>query len=788
MNGNGEKGRQGGVPQRSALFAATAAALAWMAAAPAFAQEAVPQPESQPERQPAADAVDLDVVVVTANKRVENIRTVGSSISLIGEQQLENLNAARMSDYADYVPGLQVQDNGAPGLTSVSMRGISALSSGATVGTYVDEVPLGSSGLYQAATTLALDLLPYDIGRIEVLRGPQGTLYGAGAMGGLIKYVTREPDTAAREFRVGGGLSTVSGGGNGWSGRAGANLPLSDDRMALRVSYGRHEGAGYTDSAIDGEQDINDSVQTSARAAFGWYGDAFTMRVSALRQTIDADDRAEVALDPDTYQPLFGELDGRLWVRQPFSKEFDLYALTLDWDLGWADFVSASGWSDTTTDIQLDATIPYGEVANLLLGLPEAGASTVVNELELDKFTQEFRLTSKAGGPFEWMVGAFYTKEDGVQRQFASLSQLDGSPLPPPLDAVAGTLAVIHLPSEYEEMALFANGSWRVTDRLTLDAGVRQARNDQQFVQDVTEGILAPIERTPGESSEDVFTWSLSPKFQLADDVMLYAKAATGYQPGGPNAVFGNAPPSVDSSMLTSYELGLKSQFADQRLLFDLVAFRIDWEDIQVVTQIDGLGVLVNGGEATSEGVELSTVFRATDSLRLGLNAAWTDASLKEDFQPTTVQTPDFDVVLNSGLAGDRMPYVPEWSWSATAEYAFALGAGWQGLVGGALRHVGDRVGGTSDRERIVLPGDPSTILDETVTAPLDVDGYQALDLYASVTNGSWNIRAYVNNATDERGYSSISRLESALSGTVAQLNAVPIRPRTYGLEFDYRF
>ena len=182
--------------RRGALSSAIAMTLAFVAA-PAFAQQA-----------PAADAktatpAELDVVTVTANKRQENIREVATSVTKLSDQQLENINATQMSDYASYVPGLQVQDSGSPGQTMVSMRGIAPMSSGSTVGTYVDETPVGSNSLYQQATLYALDLLPYDVESIEVLRGPQGTLYGAGAMGGLIKYTMKKPDVTQSEYRVG---------------------------------------------------------------------------------------------------------------------------------------------------------------------------------------------------------------------------------------------------------------------------------------------------------------------------------------------------------------------------------------------------------------------------------------------------------------------------------------------------------------------------------------------------------------------------------------------------------
>lgn len=756
---------------RKPLVAAIALSLL-CAGAPALAQE-------------EDEATVLDTVLVTASKRSEDVRDVPAAISVIDEQQIENLNANQLSDYADYVPGLQVQNNGAPGLTSVSMRGIAALSSGTTVGTYIDEVPVGSSGLYQAATTLVLDYLPFDLDRIEVLRGPQGTLYGASTMGGLLKYVTREPDLGASAFRFGAGFNAVSDGGNGWDVRFTGSLPLKQDRLGLAFGYARNDLAGYTDNAFDGSEDIDSGEQESARAALFYDGDKVDLRFSVISQSTAIDGRAGEALDADTGGLVFGRRTDQYWVVPGFSKDIDLYSLTFDVDLGSASFVSASSWSKTDTFYAIDATIPFGGVANLLLGLPQPGASSVDYSLDLEKFTQEFRLVSAGDGPLTWMVGAFYTQEDAVQGQFVDLTQLDGSPLPAPFDQIAGVLADLSLPSDYTEMAVFANASWQFTDRFSLGAGVRQSSNDQEFVQDVTAGLLVPLGVSGGTSEEDVFTWSLSPQFQVNDDVMVYGRVATGYQPGGPNVAAVGLPTSVDSSMLTSTELGMKASFADGRGLIDIAAYSIAWEDIQVGTSVNGVGGLVNGGEATSEGIEMALAFRPNDAWRLGLNASWIRAELKSDFEPVVVPQAGFDVELVSGLGGDRMPYVPKMSWSATAEYRFDVGQAWTGRVGGAWRHVGDRVAGTSDRQRVLVGG---AVVDEVVTAPLDLRHYGALDLYAGVGNTTWDVRVFLNNATDEKGYSSVATVESALTGAVSWLRAVPIQPRTVGLQFDYRF
>src|SRR5690606_20141902 len=308
-------------------------------------------------------------------------------------------------------------------------------------------VPVGSSSIYQGASALMLDLLPYDITRIEVLRGPQGTLYGAGAVGGLLKYVTRTAEGS--EVRAGAGLRAVEDGGQAWSARFGASVPLQDDRLGLRVSFARNGIAGFTDNAVDGSRDTNRGEQIGARAALAWDGETTDVALSILHQRISSDGKAGVALDPGTQVPLFGDDDDLVWQPRPFTKDLTLVSLSLDRDLGWGNFVSATGWSKTDTLNQIDSTIPFGEVADLMLGLPGPGSSFVRYGFDLDKITQEFRLTSKGGGRFEWMAGVFYTKEDALQSQYAWLGQRDGSPLPSPLDGMYSTLARITFPSDY---------------------------------------------------------------------------------------------------------------------------------------------------------------------------------------------------------------------------------------------------------------------------------------------------------------------------------------------------
>ncbi len=744
-----------------------------------------PAPVS-PSPSPRAGIAEAERIVVTAEKREQNIQEVPSSVSVINDVELDNLHATQLTDYAPYVPGLQVNSLGTPGQVTISLRGLAPISSGSTVATYINETPVGSSGIFQRATAFQLDLLPYDIRRVEILRGPQGTLYGANSIGGLIKYVTLDPSLTHTEFRFGGGVSEVEGSDDlGWDVHIGGSIPLLSNQVGLRLSYARNELPGFIDNEVNGAKDINDATQQSGLVALLWQPtDGLALRITALGQKIESDNNAFVALDPVTRRPLFGDLTNEVFVNEPFKKRIGLIAGTLDIDLGFATFTSATGYSNTKTDQRVDATIQFGDAPALLGVIGVSGLSYFDLSLNLDKFTQELRLTSKPGGPFLWQVGGFYTYERAANSQLLFLRQSNGAPFTGPL-AILNTLAAIALPSTYTEYAGFANASYNFTDRLSLGAGLRYSRNEQDFAQDVTEGIILPIAHTPGSSSEDVLDFMVTPKFKIDDTKLLYVRIASGYQPGGPNVAVIGVPAQVDATTAISYEGGLKSEFFDRRLLFDVAGYHIDLSDIQVIVPVNNVTAAVNGGEATSNGVEFTIAYQPIKSLSFAVNGSYTDATLNGD------------VPSLNGKAGDRLPFIPDFQISFTIDYFFPLwgahaepaavasgkdakqvasapGAavigGWNGHLGLGVRYVGESFSEV-----------------ESSPTAFRQDSYAALDLTADITNGKYTVRVFARNVTDERAYETITAINN-IFGTLDHLSATPIQPRTVGVEFDFRF
>ncbi|WP_337245202.1 TonB-dependent receptor [Luteimonas sp. gir] len=712
-----------------------------------FAQDA----ENDTVRQ-APDAVELDRVVATAQKRSENVMEVASGVSVISEERLEAFGATRLTDFAAYVPGFQVDSGGAPGQTTMALRGVAPLGGGSIIGTYIDDTPIGPSTNKQRATTYALDLLPYDIQSVEVLRGPQGTLYGAGAMGGLFKYITKAADPDVIEFRAGMDVnSTHEAGDLGIGLRAAMNAPIVEGRVGLRASFSRQVTPGYVDQpdlSGDDAKDSNGYTQLASRVALTWrLTDNVNLRLQTLHQLVDADNTGQVGLSPTTLEPLRGELDGILFRPTPYRMETNYHSAILDWDLGNLDFVSATSFSETRMDETQDATLVYGVAWPLLTGgAVPAGQAQFDVFLGNRKWTQEFRLSSKADDRFEWLVGTFLTGEKHGNRQSVSPYDIDGNPLP--FEAASGTL-----PGRYDEQALFADATYKFSPRFDVSAGVRYARNEQDFEQHTTGALYGGTLDLVDSIDENVFTWKLASRWHLDDRSMLYARYATGYRPGGPNVSVTGSVPMTRSDTLGNFELGYKSHFWDRRAMIDVAVFRIDWDDIQLRETVNGISRMGNAGSAKSQGLELATLVRATDRITVGLNAAYTDSELG-------------DVPPDSGLtSGSRMPLTPRLSWSSTVDYNFEAGPQWHGRIGGGFRFTGNRVG----------------------IGGYEIESYRAVDLHAELTNLRWTARLYARNLTDERAYVSTGLVRDVFNRDVAVVG-VPLQPRTVGVSIDYRF
>lgn len=697
--------------------------------------------------------VALGEMVVTAQKRSERILDVPVSITAVDGARLVDDGATQLTDYAAYVPGMYVDSNGTPGQSTISLRGIGPMGSSATVGMYIDDAPIGSSGIYNSTSVLSFDLMPYDVKRIEVLRGPQGTLYGANSIGGQLNYVTVAPALDEFEGKVGvEALDVQEASDTNLNYGARISFPLVKDSLGVSLSYARRELPAYINNIQTGEEDINEGTQEGARLGVLWQpSERTSISLSALRQEVESDGNALLMEDTNGV-PIGDGLSTNLFLDEPYSSKLDLYSASLNFGIGDLTLTSVTSYSTAEFSVMQDATRFFGTLLGGVL-------SDLLNTFDQEKLTQEIRLISPESDRFEWLVGGFYTDEDNEVGQLLSAYDPTTGALVPGLNPTA----VVSLPNEYREYAAFANATYKFTDTFHLTAGLRYARNDQDFRQ-VSFGVVVPPADDPGESDEDVVTYSLSPEWHVSDNSMVYARIASGYRPGGPNVLIPGVPPTVDSDSMVSYEIGMKSVAAGGNVQFEAAAFFMDWEDIQLsVVFPSGLGGLANAGTAESKGVEGSMTWLAGDNFTVGINAAYTNGKLTEDTD-------------TGGQDGDRLPRTPEWSGALSADYVIDSGNDLSWKFGGLVRYVGDRL------------SDPSSEADSVVA-----DAYTTLDLNAAVTiRDRFTIRAYARNATDEDG--DISRENSiANSGPAGSpvpqfIEVTPLQPRTVGLRVDVGF
>jgi outer membrane receptor protein involved in Fe transport len=698
-------------------------------------------------------SVHLEEIIVTANKRAERLKDVPASVTAVTGEMLTTIGAARLEDYVAKVPGLLLSNvSFANGSNQLTIRGITTGFGGnPTVGVYIDDSPFGGStgfGAYQIP-----DLDPADLARVEVLRGPQGTLYGAGSMGGLLKYVTAAPDTTRFFGRAEVNGSQVDGGGSGYGVRGMVNVPVTET-LALRISGYTREDPGFVDDAARGIDDVNSARFYGGRVAAAWQmSDNWTAKASVLAQFQKPEGSAVVDHDTLTFRPINGDLDQ---VRAPGTgrneEQLGNYDLQITGDLGWATLASASSYNDQDVDLNLDVSAGYAPLIQANFGVANGGAA-IVTERKLEKFTQEVRLTSaESESAWSWLLGAFYTDEDQDTHQYiVTFDGQTGAPYSPALPSFLDA----YVYGTFKELAGFGNLTYRFNEVVDLTLGLRYSHNEQTQLQTLT-GLLTGNSRTPGESSDSSLTYLITPRFHINDDTMLYVRVASGYRPGGPNLAVVGVPRSYDPDEVTNYEVGLKTEFFARRLSVDISAFYIDWKDIQLNERNpQGLNYFGNGGAAESKGVELAASWRPIAGLDVSGNVSHTIAELAADLPPGSV----------SASEGDALPTTPKWSGQFSADYEFAVAGEWRGFAGGGYRYVGDSSGYFSSP---TLPR-------------YELPSYDVIDLRLGARGDRLSLTFYAKNVGDSRG-----QVAAYLLGPATRVSI--IQPRTYGVALSSTF
>jgi len=707
---------------------------------------------AQTAPQSDSNAGALETIVVTAQKREESLKDVPMSVTALGGEELQELQARDFADYAALVPGLSLA-SGQTGQTRLTLRGQNAGGVGSTVAVYIDESPFGSSTALLNGSINTGDFDTWDMQRIEVLRGPQGTLYGANSEGGLLKFVTNAPQLG--KFSASGELNGegITRGETGSSERAAINAPLGS-KAALRVSAFYDHVPGYIGDSSRGKSDLNGGQKYGSRVSLLIApSDAFSMRLTAAMQQSRYDGTNIMDVDPVTLKPSYGDLQQQRIVPEPSSFRYENYNATIDWNVGAFRIVSATSYGQLDADTATDGTPLYGGLAGAFGGT----GAPLFGTTDLKKFTQEIRLTSPASKSFEWQVGAYHTRETAALVQNLNAVTAPEGP----------TLATLIQPvvdSTYREGALFLDLTFHVNSRFDIQAGGRRSHNSQGATQITTYHPafgIAPVV-VEGSSSENVWTYSLAPTLHFNANTMAYGRLATGYRPGGPNVLPPTAPGDVQrsygSDRTTNVELGVRTTQLGGRLSLDVAIYHVDWKNIQLFEEVSGFGVNANGGTARSQGVEWNFAYLPVRDLTLQWTGAYTDAKLTSD------------AATIGAKSGSRLPYAPKWSTALDGEYKHGTFGRFSGFVGATWGYVGSR---STDFSSAVTP-----------TGQFMIGSYSSIDARLGLDSDHYRVTLYGKNLGDSRG---ITNYSSAAAGAPYSTVSVT-QPLTFGLSLSAKF
>lgn len=787
--------------KKAKLFAL--AAMAVVLATPAFAR---------------AQEVDNNEIVVTATKRAATIQDVPFSINAQTQEDIERTGSTNLEDLARNVAGLSVQNLG-PGQSQVAVRGVS---SGQIVrdqpgvkeqvGVYLDESVISLS-----LFTPDLDL--FDLNRVETLRGPQGTLFGSGSVGGTVRYITNAPEIGSFGGTVEANLNDVADGEEGGHLKGVVNIPLGSSAALRLVGY-HTETAGFIDARLDGgaiDEDINRGQRTGLRAALRFEPNAtfsITPRVVVQKVQTDGFNRQEIFnlfANPftTTRTPVrFNEREQFLLLNEAFVDETIIGDVTATWAFGGAELTSVTTYTDRNILVSRDASALTGSVS-VDLGFAPAGVllpSNLRDTTALEQWTQELRLASTGEGRFQWLIGAFYTDQ---QRTYAQRLPTPGYDAFTDAALGAGTAAATRngyapnspynsdLPYDLTQWAVFGEASFELTDKLTVTAGGRyyDFEEERRFR---SGGLFSNGDDRRDQTQSDGFNPRVIVSYDVTPALSLNAQAAQGFRLGGVNdplnvplctpsdrAIFGGFQAYRDET-LWNYEVGGK--FSRGGTGLNVAAYYTDIEDLQVTLDAGSCSsrIVFNVPEAHTAGIETELYFSPAEGWDVSLSGTYIEAEFD-----STVRT-GTGAVIGGLQEGNRLASVPEYTVSAAFTYTrpvqwwgddadLSLTASFQG-VGSRITQPGDQVAGAGNFvSRLPFAGATGT---GVTVADLELDPYGLINVNANLGTDTWAIIAYVNNITDENVPLAFDRER----GGRARLGFAVNQPRTIGMTLRRSF
>ena len=762
----------------------------------------------------AQSATEVEEIVVTATKREESLQKVPFSINAQTAEDIQRSGSMNLEDLSRNVAGLAVQNLG-PGQSQVSVRGVSAgqvvrdqPGVKEQVGVYLDE-----SAISLSLFTPDVDL--FDLNRVETLRGPQGTLFGSGSVGGTIRYITNQPRLGETGGALEAGVNQIDGGGIGGDLKGAVNLPMGDKAALRAVGYWTSYG-GFVDAIGPAAgKDINDGERYGGRISVLLEPtDNLRLTPRVIYQKVESNgfNRSEIwnlyANPQTTTVPAttFKENQQFLRLREKFTDEMVLADLKIEATLtDGIDLTSVTSYLRRDILVSRDASALTGSVS-VDLGFPAAGvalASNLRDTTKLDTFSQEVRLASTGDGPLQWVVGAFYTD---IERTYDQRLPTPGYDAYTDARFGAGTSAAVangfplnspynaNLPYSIQQYAVFGEASYQLTERLKATAGARYY-NFEEERSFKSGGLFSNGDNQTDKTKSDGVSPRVILSYAATDDITINAGASKGFRLGGVNdplnaglctaadrALFGGFQSYKDES-LWNYELGMKARRGGAT--FNVAGFYNKISNLQVTLDAGSCSsrIVFNVDKAHASGVEFELALNPARGLTFDISGSVMDSK--------------FDTTLPGALTaatgirdGNRLPSVPKFQVTVSGGYEFPVTDSLTGFVNGSIQHVGSRYTQPADQEnnpRTFVHGLPylGAPASASTTVDLNLPSYELANISAGVEReDGLTITAYINNLTNENAKLSFDRER----GGRARLGYAVNPPRTYGISLRKTF
>jgi iron complex outermembrane receptor protein len=782
---------------------------------------------AEPEQ--AASNQDLRIseeVTVTARKGgAETIAEVPFSIAAPTEQDLRDRGATTLEDVSANVAGFLVQNLG-PGQSQVAMRGVSA-------GQIVRDQPgvKEQVGVYLDESVISLSLFTpdidlFDMSRVEVLRGPQGTLFGSGSLSGTVRYITNPPEIGSNDSVGELSVQTIEDGGFGGSAKVAVNHSFGD-RAAMRATAYYSSFGGFIDAVqpdLSTNEDVNDGERYGLRLAFTFEPSErvkITPRLIAQKVAMNGWNRADyyniIANPFTTTRPAItlGEREQFTQFEEPFDDDFLLADLNVEIDLGGGKtLTSITSYSDRDVSVVRDGGALYASVAGGSIGLPPpiyTLDASLDDDTKAETITQELRISGENEN-LRWVGGVFYSTMDRDYGQFLLIdrfTQVSGIPTRG-LVAPENVLFYSDLKYNFDQLAIFGEASYRVNERLELTGGLRWYDFDEDRTQ-LFDGIFGigttgtAVVFTEGETSADGFAPRFIASYDATESTTLNLQVSKGFRLGGINdplntplctpedlATFGGQESWKDEE-LWNYEVGSKTSFSGGRGSFNVAAFYMDISDLQATLTAGSCSsrVVFNVPKALSQGLEFELAYQVNPHFDFAVSGSYTDSELRSTLTSTDAAG---NVSVVGGIEkGNRLPTVPKLQFAAAANYRWEINEHWAGYLTGVYQHVGSRytqVGDQADGFGVIdldafgpnAIGGPLTR--DVFTFNPELPSYDILNLRVGGLGGKWDIALFVNNVTDERALLALDQERNAQARVGFLIN----QPRTYGISSRVNF